>query len=257
MKKHIYIFIFLQEILISLVSGNYLQAQGIILVNDTIDITPMIPKTVNILANDIIPAGDSIVLLCNSDLYISVTGQVGGSVTFVANLLGDQWGVPPVYAKVYRVHDYTLDTIALGRLIFRVRDYSYDSLTVNNINARFEASGIHFFGPDHGRFEVPKFSGKNTIFLSTFWMGGLDQDSVLHLAAQRYGQGPNTGNAHTKFDFFAGPVTDSGAFSIYQDTLWNYVWNLTKPEIEYHKLHWNDLGYLPIHDILTWPGNGM
>jgi hypothetical protein len=256
MKKHIYVFIFLQGILISLVSGNYLQAQGIVLVNDTIDITPMIPTTVNILANDIIPPGDSIVLICSSDSYITVTGQVGGSVTFVANLLDNQWGVPPVYTKVYRVHDFTLDTIALGHLIFRVRDNSYDSLTVNNINARFEASGIHFFGPDHGRFEVPKFSGKNTIFLSTFWIGGLDQDSVLHLAAQRYGQGPNNGNAHSKFDFFAGPVTDSGAFSIYQDTLWNYVWNLTKPEIEYHKLHWNDPGYLPIHDILTWPGNG-
>lgn len=256
MKKHIYVFIFLLEILISLVTGNSLQAQGIILVNDTIDITPMIPKTIDILANDIIPAGDSIVLLCNSDSYISVTGQVGGYVTFVANLLGDQWGVPPVYAKVYRVHDYTLDTIALGRLIFRVRDSSYDSLTVNNINARFEASGSHFFGPEHGRFEVPKFSGKNTIFLSTFWIGGLDQDSVLHLAAQTYGQGPSYGSAHTKFDFWAGPVMDSVAYSIYQDTLWNYIWNLTKQEIEYHKLHWSDLGYLPIHDILTWPGNG-
>ena len=132
---------------------------------------------------------------------------------------------------------------------------SYDSLYINNINARFFANGMHFFG-DIARFEVPKFSGKSTIFSSTLWIGGMDQNSNLHLAAQLYGQGPGNGSPHTKFDFWVGPVMDSAAYSFNQDTLWNHIWNLKKSEIEYHKAHWNDAGYQPIHDILTWPGNG-
>lgn len=257
MKKHIYGFILLLGILIQVISGSNLQAQGIILVNDTIDLTPLIPKTVDILANDVIPPGDSIRIICSGTSgFVYVTGHSGGSYTFVANYFGNSWGAPPVVTGSYHVIDYTLDTNATALLIFRIRDNSYDSLTVNNINARFEASGSHFFGPDHGRFEVPKYSGKNTIFCSNFWIGGLDQDSVLHLAAQMYGQGPTGGNAHSHYDFFAGPVMDSAAYSIYQDTLWNYVWNLSKQEIEYHNLHWSDPGYLPIYDILTWPGNG-
>lgn len=237
---------------------NTLKSQGITIVNDTIDLTPGIPKTINVLANDVIPAGDSINVNAPFGVagYIIKTAQSGGVLTYVANLNGNQWGFGNQFIGQYTVTDFTIGTNGSASLIFRIHDYSYDSLYLNNINARFEASGIHFFGPEHARFEVPKFSGKYTIFLSTFWIGGLDQDSVLHLAAQRYGQGPLTVSAHTQFDFFAGPVMDSGAYSIYQDTLWNYVWNLSKPEIEYHKLHWTDPGYLPIYDILTWPGNG-
>jgi Secretion system C-terminal sorting domain len=256
MKKLIFGTILTLGILVPGFFSNTLKSQGIILVNDTIDLTPLIPKTVNILANDVIPPGDSIKIICGGGMFVHVTGQSGGFVTFVENYYGINWGAPPVDMGSYHLTDYTLDTNATALLIFRIRDYSYDSLYLNNINARFEASGSHFFGPDHGRFEVPKFSGKNTIFLSTFWIGGLDQDSVLHLAAQTYGQGPTGGNAHSHFDFWAGPVMDSGAYSIYQDTLWNYVWNLTKQEIEFHKAHWGDAGYQPIHDILTWPGNG-
>jgi hypothetical protein len=259
MKKNIFGLIFMLCIGFQLSFCYALQAQGITLVNDTIDLTPLIPKTVDILANDLIPPGDSIRILYvvgDSYGYVSVTGQSGGSFTFVANYLGNKWGAPPVVRGSYHIIDFTLDTNATALLIFRIRDYSYDSLYLNNINARFDACGIHFFGPEHARFEAPKFSGKNTIFLSTLWIGGLDQNSNLHLAGQRYGQGPNYGSAHTKFDYWAGPVMDSTAYSIYQDTLWNYIWNLKRSEIEYHKAHWNDAGYQPIYDILTWPGNG-
>jgi len=165
-------------------------------------------------------------------------------------------GTPPVVLGNYHVWDYTLQTSATALLVFHIRDNSYDSLYLNNINAQFIANGSHFIAHYHGRFEVPKFSGKNTIFLSTLWIGGIDQNSNLHLAAARYGQGPSNEIAHTKFDFYGGPVMDSGAYSIYQDTLWNYMWNLKKSEIEYHKAHWSDAGYVPIYDILTWPGNG-
>jgi len=132
----------------------------------------------------------------------------------------------------------------------------HDSLCINNINARVNASVTQFCRYDFAGFEVPKFSGKNTIYLSNLWIGGLDQNEELHLAAVRYGQGPFCSTAHTEHDYWVGPVMDSTAYSVYQDSLWDHVWNLRKSEIEYHQAHWSDPGYQPIQDILSWPGNG-
>jgi len=142
----------------------------------------------------------------------------------------------------------------LTKLAFQMPDH--DSLCINNINAQVNASVTQFcryYGPG---FEVPKFSGKNTIYISNLWIGGLDQNEDLHLAASRYGQGPVIGPGLTKNDFWVGPVMDSTAYSVYQDSLWDHVWNLRKSEIEYHQAHWSDPGYQPIQDILSWPGNG-
>ncbi len=138
---------------------------------------------------------------------------------------------------------------------FKMPDH--DSLCINNINARVNASITQFcrYIPGAG-FEVPKFSGKHTIFLSNLWIGGLDQNEELHLAAMRFGQGPIVMNAFSLTDYWVGPVMDSTAYSFYQDSLWDHVWNLRKSEIEYHQAHWNDPGYRPIQDILSWPGNG-
>jgi hypothetical protein len=136
----------------------------------------------------------------------------------------------------------------------------YDSLYINNINAMFAANGSHFLSPVtlKARFEVPKFSGKNTICASTLWIGGLDPNNNLHIAGQRYGLGPypQFSSPNKYFDFYVGPVMDSFAYSAHQDTIWNYIWNLRKSDIDYHKAHWSDPGYQPIHDILTWPGDG-
>jgi hypothetical protein len=255
MKNPIYTKVLLLGMLMTMCLSATLHSQGIFLLNDTINLTPGIPKSVDILAKDLIPSGDSIRISVsvNDNGFVYSTGRSGSVFTFVA-----RFGGASQCTGTYTVHDYTLDTTLTAALIFQVRDKSYDSLYLNNINARFDANGNHFYnvGAGHAQFEVPKFSGKNTIFTSSFWIGGLDQDSVLHLAAYRYGQGPSDGGAWSHFDFYAGPVMDSSAYSIYQDTLWNYIWNLKKSQIEYHKAHWSDAGYKPIHDILTWPGNG-
>jgi hypothetical protein len=131
----------------------------------------------------------------------------------------------------------------------------YDSLYINNVNALFNASGIHFFF-EKARYEVPKGSGKTSIFSNSLWIGGMDASDQLHFAGERYRQGPGVSNPMTKPDYYVGPVMDSAGYSPYQDSVWNYIWNLTSAEIEYHKTHYTNSGYTPIHDILTWPGNG-
>lgn len=235
------------------------RGQKVVAVSDTVDLTPLIPKTFNLLANDTIPPGDSIFVIAGGggSGYIYATKVSGGTFTFLANPTGVWWNIQPVYNGGYTIWDFRPDTIihVIGTIVFRIHAKSCDSLYLNNINARFTVNGLHFFGPDGGKFEVPKFSGKSTIYLNTLWIGGM-VDTALYLAAQRYGQGPNTDIAYTKTDFFPGPVMDSAVYSVYQDTLWDYIWNLKRSDIDYHIAHWSDAGYQPIHDILTWPGNG-
>ncbi|HSN49661.1 MAG TPA: hypothetical protein VLR52_00420, partial [Bacteroidales bacterium] len=128
-------------------------------------------------------------------------------------------------------------------------------LDINNVKALFRASGLQFL-EDSTQYEVPKGSGKYSIFSNSLWIGGKDDQGNLHLAAERYRQGPNTSQPMTKPDFYAGPVMDSVYYSVAQDSNWNYIWNLKKADIEYHKAHYQDAGYHLIYDILTWPGNG-
>jgi hypothetical protein len=67
---------------------------------------------------------------------------------------------------------------------------------------------------------------------------------------------PLVAPGRTKPDFYAGPVMDTNFYSIYQDTVWNRLWKLDRADIEYHKIHYADPGYVPVEAILTWPGNG-
>ena len=242
-----------------IVSSNFVQGQVFNLVTDTVDLFPEIPKTVNLIANDIYPAGDSLQVICNprNNIFIDTINGFG-IFTLVDNPWGTAWGGIPACMGHYAIRDFTLDTLVGGTIFFRIWDYSYDSLYINNINARFNACGNHFWGAGqpYARFEVPKFSGKSTIFSNTLWIGGLDNDSTLYLAAEKYRQGPTTGYPWSCADFWAGPVMNSSQYSIYRDNDWNYIWNLRKSDIDYHKAHWSDQGYNPIHDIYTWPGNG-
>ena len=229
------------------------QAGNLKAVNDTIDLYPGIPLVYNILANDTISASDSIRIIAINGAGHVLCQKVHGAVwVFTFSVAG--WGFGGELHGGYKIYTMSMDTSS-AQILFRIHDKSYAYLDINNVNARFSSSSDHFFG-ENAEFEVPKGSGKTSIFSNTFWIGGKDAEGALHLAGERYRQGPYSGPAGTKPDFYAGPVMDSTKYSIYQDTVWNYMWNLKKTEIDYHKAHYLDPGYHPIHDILTWPGNG-
>jgi hypothetical protein len=227
------------------------QTRSFVAGTDTIHVYPYIPVVFNILANDTIPPGDTI-----SHVYGGYSDhvycQIDSNKTFT--FWAKSWGFSGTdlgsYTIVLKSGAHTA-----GTLVFRVHDHSFAYLNVNNVNARLSASGNHFFY-DSAQYEVPKGSGKTSIFSNSFWIGGKDGQGALHFAGERYRQGPATGPAGTKPDFYAGPIMDSVNYSIYQDTAWNYIWNLHKSEIEYHRAHYWEPGYIPIHDIQTWPGNG-
>jgi len=146
---------------------------------------------------------------------------------------------------------------ALGFVYILVDNHQYYSdLDVNNIKAHIETGGLQFASrvkPDtlSGMFEFPKGSGKNSNFSSTIWVGGLDEQDALKLSAVRYGWEGS--------DFWSGPLSSSGSvLSIDTSTVlkWHKVWKLSKEEVNYHILHYQDTGYEPAEEIASWPAHG-
>ncbi|MFA5418222.1 MAG: T9SS type A sorting domain-containing protein [Bacteroidales bacterium] len=131
-----------------------------------------------------------------------------------------------------------------------------DSLNINNINAGIRADGYLFADiievPDQSieflkaHFEYPKGSGKSTIFCNSFWIGGRDNNNNLCIAAQRYKQ--------VGWDYQAGPISNN-----YDENFkvrWNKLWKVDKSEVNYHKNNYWKENYVPVPDIINWPGNG-
>jgi hypothetical protein len=154
------------------------------------------------------------------------------------------------YDTYYILTDTTSWFTRFDRGLIHVRlsnNRFYDSLNLNNINARFYCFGHHFWDFDEKSFFfVPGNSRVPSIFNQAFWIGGLDEQGDLHVAAERY--------RYNGADFFHGPVSD--VYDSLYDLRWYHIWNLSRADVEYHKIHWNDPGYEAKEDILTWPGNG-
>jgi len=134
--------------------------------------------------------------------------------------------------------------------------FAHDFLDVNNINANINSNGHLFWRKSDTvnyilGYEFPKGSGKHTMFNSTIWIGGMDEDDSLRLAAELYN---NEGN-----DFWNGPLSFmNGSIDCSEETAtqWNRVWKLSKQEINFHIQHFGDENYSPIESIATWPAHG-
>ncbi len=220
--------------------------------NDTITTIPGFDVYINVLKNDYDPNGDSMyipdfVYGIVSDSVIKITFDVTGSTTNYSD-----------YYRGYKVVHYTISdttpwhsSFDVGLIYVKIDNVCfYDSLNINNVNARFNCFGNHFWDMPLGyaaaKYFVPNGSTKASIFSYSFWIGGLDENDDLHLAAERYRQ--------IGEDYWHGPVSD--VYDSIYDAKWFKIWKLTKQEIEYHKAHWWENGYEPINDILSWPGNG-
>lgn len=124
---------------------------------------------------------------------------------------------------------------------------AHDTISINNIAARINNSGNLFWDlTSSSKFEVPKGSGKTSIFNSALWIGGLDSLDTLHFAGERYQQ--------IGHDFWSGPISD--VYDSAYDAAWDKTWKVTKAEIDYFKWNWNQTGYIIPQSILNWPAHG-
>lgn len=128
-------------------------------------------------------------------------------------------------------------------------DYPTDDafLNGNDIVVYFNSGGdMSWDLAGNPGFEVPKSSGKNTIFAGNLWLGGFDQNGTLHTAAQTYRQ--------SGIDLWPGPKAD--VYDSTYDQRYGHVWKIRADEIATHLASVNIPGYQAPEDILTWPGNG-
>lgn len=158
---------------------------------------------------------------------------------------------------IYTLRDSLHPTINSEAPIFiTITNRNTAYLDANHVKARFNARGNQF-GPINGQgFEVPKGSGKYSIYSHIPWIGGLDEEDSLHFAGGKYGQGPYIAGAWTQWDYYVGPVMASTFYSDSQDSIWNRVWKVTKEQVDFHRFHYSDPDYQVLETILHWPGNG-
>jgi len=214
-------------------------------VNDTASVLACDSVSVNVLLNDWCMEGHTM------EIFYIWAGN-GGSVTYTDSIItfAAHYFYEGVDSVRYLVKD--LDNGLLsesGYLRIEIDNPGQENLDVNNINALINSYALQFWSlnsDEHGIFEVPKGNRTHTIFNFDLWMGGLDENDSLRLAAEKYRM--------NGIDFWPGPVSDN----YYPEglILWNNLWKLNKTDIEYHKDHWMDVGYEPIDNINNWPAHG-
>ncbi|MCF8372523.1 MAG: T9SS type A sorting domain-containing protein [Bacteroidales bacterium] len=232
-------------------NSNYPVAQ-----NDTVSISPGDSIYVDILANDFDPNGDSI--------YIKPAIQGMYGVYADAQLEGNHVKIKLSFDDYsalnqgsFSLRYYVSDTFPInngnsdqGLIYVKIENGNYfDYLDINNIKARFSCFGNHFWDFEgQPEYYFPNGSTKTTGFANTFWIGGQSYgaDTVLHLAADRFmAEGG---------DYTFGPISE--VTDLAYKKKWFRTWKLNREEIEYHNQNWWQPGYVPIDNILEWPGNG-
>lgn len=123
---------------------------------------------------------------------------------------------------------------------------SYEFLDTNNYSVRFNAMGDLFWDlKGESQSEIPKNSGKTCLFAGNLWVGGLDSNDSLYVAAENYY--PNT-------EFWAGPIADNYDINYYSK--YNRLWKVNKSDIDYHIVNYSNGAYQMPEVIENWPGNG-
>ncbi len=134
-------------------------------------------------------------------------------------------------------------------------------LDINNVRTLIYSYGSMWF-LENAEYEIPKGSNKTSMFSASLWIGGIDINNNLKLAAYRYGQGPTGGSAHTKNDFWPGPLTTDGTAAVEGETCAKYdkLYPMTRAAVQEFLAWWDDKAAYPSYtipqSILNWPGNG-
>lgn len=132
---------------------------------------------------------------------------------------------------------------------------AYTDLWVNNVRCRINTAGDMWWDLQGvAKYFVPGNTQKTSMFSASLWIGGLDINGQLKLAAQRY---RSSGN-----DYWPGPLTVDGNANIGSEICLQYDkhFRMSKAQVEEFRRWWFDKGAYPDYQIpesiLKWPGNG-
>ena len=138
---------------------------------------------------------------------------------------------------------------------------NYKYLDINNVRTLIYSYGNGWF-LENAEYEIPKGSKKTSMFSFSLWIGGIDLNNNLKLAAYRYGQGPTNGTAHTKNDFWPGPLKVDGTAAVDEVTCAKYdqLFEMTRAEVQEYLAWWENKADFPDctipRSILDWPAKG-
>ena len=127
-----------------------------------------------------------------------------------------------------------------------------NELTINNVRAYIETNGT-MWNKEIAEYEVPKGSGKSSMFAAALWIGGLDDNNQLKLAAVRFRQ---VGD-----DYWTGPLSIDGLAQISQEdcAAWDKMFKMTRAEVDEHINIYNTHNHVvsnPSLAIRNWPAHG-
>jgi len=109
------------------------------------------------------------------------------------------------------------------------------SIEVNNVRALLSTSGTIFFNDEttEGGYEIPNGEGKYSIFAGALWIGALDDENNLKMAAQTYRLQPAQGGGAIQVDdFWPGPLDANGETQAETCDKYDKIWKVTKEEID-------------------------
>lgn len=197
--------------------------------------------TINALQNDIGMEGHTI------QIYHAIATK--GDISYNDSMI---FFTPNLYFKGTTYLEYIIQDIdnglfsEKGFVVVEVENNSFANLDINNIDPQINGWGMHFYHPTSNNghhFYAPAGSRKSSFYSLNLWAGGLDNNSEIHLAAEKY--------RLTGEDFFAGPI--AAVYDSAYDVKWNRVWKISKSGIDYHKNNWMKSGYTADGSVLSWP----
>lgn len=197
----------------------------------------------DVLANDTIPTGNNVfVSTVLTPIAAEIHGGAGINIRPYFNTQGN-------FIIQYKVVNSTLgitDTAILNLTVLPVKNAA--KLDINNVSALINSNGELFWNKyDSSYFEIPKGSGRNTLFSASVQLGALNGTKPLIMSDWYSIDGY----------FFNGPLdTVSASYSAEIDSLYKRVWKISKSEIDYHRFHWWESSYIMPDAIANWPAHG-
>ncbi|MEZ4883098.1 MAG: T9SS type A sorting domain-containing protein [Chitinophagales bacterium] len=124
---------------------------------------------------------------------------------------------------------------------------TFADLDINNVRARYWASGNMWFDPltTHPHYEVPKGSGKHSMFSFDFWLGAVDEMGRKRIVFQNFAGQWSLGER-----YFPGPLDDIGDTYPEICKYYDRIWKINKSALDSFRL--GLFTQIP-KDILEWP----
>lgn len=135
---------------------------------------------------------------------------------------------------------------------------SYRFLDLNNVRTRINAGGDMWWNLDGlGQYYIPKEGTATSLFAGALWIGGLDVNGQLKLAAQKFRQ--------DGLDYWTGPLTIDGTASVDSETCAEYDqhYEVSRADVDLFRAWWASTdkdeeypGYAIPDYFFDWPAHG-